>query len=178
MLKGASMFGKRDSTALILFLLATAACGVGVPASVTVPADSVAGEAPFRLAGPGGAMLLVSVEVNGQGPYDLVLDTGATLTCLDRTVASELQLPRAMGAIGYGAGVGSAGPLRLVRVDSLRLGAAHAERMMACVLDLQHLQQLRTLTGGAVEVHGLLGLNFLKNFRVTLDFERNVVSLH
>jgi len=163
---------------LSLLLFATAGCGVGGPASVTVPADSVAGEAPFRLAGPGGAMLLVSVEVNGQGPYDLVLDTGATLTCFDQTVADELQLPRAVGAVGYGAGVGTAGPMRLVRVDSLRLGAAHAERLTACVLDLQHLQQLRTFTGGATEVHGLLGLNFLRNYRVTLDFERNVVALY
>lgn len=162
----------------LLALIAMTGCDVGTAARVTVPADSAAGETAFRLAGPAGAMLLVAVEINGRGPYDLVLDTGATLTCVDETVAMELELPRARGAIGYGAGVGSAGPLVLVRVDSVRLGAAQAEGLTACVLDLQHLRQLRTLTGSGAEVHGLLGLNFLKNFRVTLDFDRQVVSLH
>jgi predicted aspartyl protease len=123
-------------------------------------------------------MLLVSVFINGKGPYDLVLDTGATLTCVDQSVASELELPRAAAAVGYGAGVGGSGTVGLVRVDSLRLGEARAERMTACVLDLKHLQQLHGLGNAGSNVHGLLGLNFLRNFRVSLDFERNVVSLH
>ena len=154
------------------------ACDIGAPARVVTPADSTAGEAPFRLAGPGGAMLLVSVYINGEGPYDLVLDTGATLTCVDQRVASELALPRAAAAVGYGAGVGGSGAVSLVRVDSLRLGEARAERMTACVLDLQHLQALHGIGSAGSSVHGLLGLNFLRNFRVSLDFERNVVSLH
>jgi predicted aspartyl protease len=170
-------------SALPKILLATAlfqlaACDMAAPARVTVPADSVAGEIPFRLAGSGGAMLLVAVMVNGEGPFDLVLDTGATLTCLDSRLASELNLPRAAGAFGYGAGVGGTGRVALVRVDSLRLGEAHAERLTACVLDLEHLGQLHGVGTTGTQVHGLLGLNFLRNYRVTLDFERNIVSLH
>ncbi|CAN5319283.1 hypothetical protein BH23GEM2_BH23GEM2_01340 [soil metagenome] len=161
-----------------LMLGTAAGCDVGAPARVVTPADSTAGEAPFRLAGPGGAMLLVSVFINGRGPYDLVLDTGATLTCVDQRVASELALPRAAVGVGYGAGVGGSGSVSLVRIDSLRFGEASAERMTACVLDLEHLQQLHGIGSAGSNVHGLLGLNFLKNFRVTLDFERNVVSLH
>lgn len=161
-----------------LVLGAAGGCDVGAPARVVTPADSTAGEVPFRLAGPGGAMLLVSVFINGEGPYDLVLDTGATLTCVDERVARELALPRAAVGVGYGAGVGGSGSVSLVRVDSLRFGEARAERMTACVLDLQHLQQLHGIGSAGSSVHGLLGLNFLRNFRVTLDFERNVVSLH
>jgi predicted aspartyl protease len=159
-------------------LPALSACDVGAPARVVTPADSAAGETPFRLAGPGGAMLLVTVFINGSGPYDLVLDTGATLTCVDQRVAAELNLPRAAAGVGYGAGVGGSGSVGLVRLDSLRLGHARAERMTACVLDLQHLQQLHGIGSAGSTVHGLLGLNFLKNFRMTLDFDRSVVSLH
>jgi hypothetical protein len=36
------------------------------------------------------------------------------------------------------------------------------------------LQPLRSIGSGA---QGLVGLNFLKSFRVTLDFQRNVVAL-
>jgi predicted aspartyl protease len=171
------VFRSRLSLLLAAAFLVTA-CDLGAPARVTVPADTAAGEVPFRLAGAGGAMLLVAVEINGQGPYDLVLDTGATLTCLDERLVTELELPRAAGAFGYGAGVGGAGRVALVRVDSLRMGEAHAERLTACVLDLQHLQGLHGIGAGGERVNGLLGLNFLRNFRVTLDFERNVVLLH
>lgn len=163
---------------LTLAALQLTACDIAAPARVSVPADSLAGEVPFRLAGAGGAMLLVAVMVNGDGPYDLVLDTGATLTCLDSQLVSDLELPRAAGAFGYGAGVGGSGRVDLVRVDSIRLGEAQAEELTACVLDLAHLGQLHGVGASGTRVHGLLGLNFLRNYRVTLDFERNIVSLH
>ena len=40
----------------------------------------------------------------------------------------------------------------------------------ACVLDLRHLRAL------GPNVDGLLGLNFLKSYRVSLDFARKVVT--
>jgi|GEM_PF-3917599 len=59
---------------------ALAACQEDVrPTVSSAPVDSVAGEVEFALAGPGGAALLVPVFVNGEGPFDFVLDTGATL---------------------------------------------------------------------------------------------------
>jgi hypothetical protein len=48
--------------------LAPLGCDVASrPGSVAL-ADSAAGEIPFRLAGTGGAALIVPVHVNGQGP--------------------------------------------------------------------------------------------------------------
>jgi predicted aspartyl protease len=109
--------------------------------------------------------------VNGKGPVDLILDTGATLTCLDDSLTHELNLPRRVGAVGVGAGVGMAGPVRLLKVDSLRVGAAAASNITVCSLDLRVLQQV---SPGA---RGLLGLNFLKEFRVNIDFKRRVLQL-
>lgn len=153
-------------------LVATAACeGIGAPARVTVPADSAAGEVPFRLAGPGGAAIVVPVYINGVGPTDLVLDTGATLTCVDNELAQKLALPERLGAVGVGASVSGTGRLRLLRIDSIRVGGARAEGLTACAVDLQALRAI------SPNVHGLLGLNFLKNFRVTLDFQRDVLAL-
>ena len=143
----------------------------GAPARVEAPADSAAGEVAFELSGPGGAALMVPVYVNGQGPFRFVLDTGATLTCVDQQIAARLELPQARGVTGVGAGVGSSGRMQIVRVDSVRLGAARAEELMACALDLQH-------TGSVgLEIDGLLGLNFLRAFRVTIDFEREILLL-
>ena len=146
-------------------------CDVGAPSRVEAPADTAAGEVTFELAGIGGAALIVPVHINGQGPYDLVLDTGATLTCVDQELAQQLGLPERRGQLALGAGVGVAGRVRVVAVDSLRVGAARAFDLTACVLDLQQLRSI------SPRVQGLLGLNFLRSFRVTLDFERNVLLL-
>lgn len=156
-----------------LFILAlfAAACQPSGPGSIQVPADSAAGEVAFRLAGPGDAAIIVPVMLNGSGPWDFVLDTGATMTCVDQALADSLALPALRGAIGMGAGVGGSGRMRLVRFDSVRVGAASASDLPGCTLDLSHVQQV------GIDTDGLLGLNFLKPFRVTLDFERSVLIL-
>ena len=155
-----------------LLVLGGSACDVALPARVAVQADSAAGEVRLQLAGRGGAVLMVAVHINGAGPYNLVLDTGATLTCIDERLAMQLSLPRKAGAIGVGAGVGGSGRVQLVQVDSVRLGSSTVTNLTACVLDLRHLREL-----GAGGVNGLLGLNFLTNFHVTLDFERKILTL-
>lgn len=160
----ASLFG--------LFILALLGCEGAMPARVSVGADTGAGQVPLRVAGRGGAVLMVAAHINGNGPYNLVLDTGATLTCIDERLARELRLPRKSGAVGVGAGAVGSGRVLLVRVDSVRLGGSTVRNMTACVLDLSHLRDL-----GAGGVSGLLGLNFLAEFHVTLDFQNRVLTL-
>ncbi len=161
-----------SGTTAVLFALVVAACAPeSGPSAVVVPADSAAGEVAFELAGPGGAALLVPVHVNGQGPFDFVLDTGATLICLDQGLIDRLGVPVDAARRGVGAGIEGAGRIQLVGLDSVRVGAAHAEELSACVLDLAHTQAL------GIEFEGLIGLNFLREFRVTLDFVRNVLIL-
>jgi predicted aspartyl protease len=150
--------------------LLTAACDVGTPEQVELPPTG-RDEIRFELIGPGDAALVVPVTINGNGPFQFVLDTGATLTCVERNVADRLQLPAARGAVGYGAGVGGQGRVDLVRIDSLRIGEAGVHGLVGCVLDLSALR-----TVGA-DIDGLLGLNVLKQFHVSLDFQRGVLRL-
>ncbi|HUH14061.1 MAG TPA: aspartyl protease family protein, partial [Longimicrobiales bacterium] len=100
-----------------------------------------------------------------------VLDTGATLTCLDRSVAEGLALEPYRGARGVGVGVQGSGRMDLVRIDSITFAGTTAYDVMGCVLDLEHLDIVGT------GVDGLLGLNVLKEFRVVLDFPGEVVRL-
>ncbi len=135
--------------------------------SSSVVVDSA--EVAFQLAGPGGAAILIPVYINSEGPFDFVLDTGATLTCLAEERQTELQLPD-RSTVGFGAGVGGTGQVQLVRADTFRVGGVYHTDLTVCVLDLANLRA----TG--VNVDGLLGLNFLREHRVVLDFERNVAS--
>lgn len=159
---------------LIACLLVLAALGCvapGEPRSVDIPADVQPGEVAFRMAEPNDVAIIVPVTIDGRGPYDFVLDTGATLTCVGESIASELSLPDASGILGRGTTLGGSGTMRLVMIDSLGIGDTRAEDVMACAIDLSEVQAI------GLDVEGLLGLNVLKEFRVTLDFERNVMRL-
>jgi predicted aspartyl protease len=152
------------------FLLA-GACTVPVPSSVHQAEETRPGAVPFSYAGPGDAAIVVDTRINGQGPFRLVVDTGATLTCVDNAVARQLELPEKIGIRGIGAGARSSGAVRLVSIASLELGEARATDLTACTLDLTQLRQV------APDVHGLLGLNVLRSYRMVLDFERQTLRL-
>jgi predicted aspartyl protease len=155
--------------ALVDVTLSLAACNIGAPSHVQFPADSSAGETSFTLAGPNGAALVVPVYINGRGPYHLILDTGATFTCVDTSVSQELGLPEKRGVLAFGVSVGGSGRMHLAETDSLRVGNALVTDLPICTLDLQSMRIL-----GA---QGLLGLNFLKSFQLNIDFERRILRL-
>jgi len=138
------------------------------PERVEAPAT---GEIPIDLLGPQGAAVAVPVHVNGQGPYAFVFDTGATLTCVDEILARDLALPDHRIGEGVGVGVGGAGRVRVVHADSVRVGEVTAVNLPVCVLDLEHVRRF------GPDVHGLIGLNFMRPFTVILDFEREILRL-
>ncbi len=159
---------------ILLFALLTvglAGCAVEVPTGSSPPANTAAGEVSFELAGPGGAAIVVPVHINGQGPFSFVLDTGATLTCVDQNLVEQLKLPEQRGRFGVGATIRGEGNVKLVRLDSLQVGTATASGLDGCGIDLGNVRNV------GLDVNGLLGLNFLRSFRVTIDFERKVLQL-
>ena len=160
----------RSASPTLFCLLLSAAC-VQVPVGSSASATAAAGEIPFTFAGTGDAAIVVPVRLNGKGPYDMVIDTGATLTCVDSALARELDLPAARGVVGRGATIGSSGGVEVYRLDSLAIGDAAVSDLMACALDLQHVR------GAGLDVDGLLGLNVLKQYAVTIDFERRMLRL-
>jgi hypothetical protein len=93
------------------------------------------------------------------------------VTCVDNELAVALSLPEVRGVMGTASGVGGQGGVQLVSLDSLRMGAVQAHELQACVVDLEHL------SGMGLELDGLVGLNVLRKFRVTLDFRRNILTL-
>jgi predicted aspartyl protease len=168
------MDGRQGLRGMVMALVALAGCAE-VDRAEQVEIAGGAGETgvAFELAGPGGAALMVPVYVNGTGPYRFVLDTGATMTCIDAGLAERMDLPSGRERVGVGMGIGQeAGALQLVAFDSLRVGEATAAGLDGCALDLEQFGAL------GLEVHGLLGLNYLREFRVTLDFQTERLTLH
>ncbi|HEX5885038.1 MAG TPA: retropepsin-like aspartic protease [Pyrinomonadaceae bacterium] len=157
-----------------ILLLVLLALGCGVPSAISPgsPSETAPGEVSFQLAGPNEAAMIVRVKINGQGPYDFVLDTGATFTCVDRQLSEELKLPDWSGPLGSVVITGGEGQMGFVKIDRLELGdTASATDLVACKLDLSRMQP------PGFGIKGLVGLNFLKSYRMTIDFERNTLRL-
>src|SRR5881396_405911 len=152
--------------AILLFLVTLLAswsgCVIPAPKDVGVPAETAPGQVNFELAPPNDAAIIVPVKINGKGPYKFVLDTGATFTCIDTKLVEELKLPEWKGQFGVAIITPGEGNVRLVSIETLEVGNAKASKLQACTIDLQQMNKM------GLEVHGLVGLNFLKSYRMSI----------
>jgi hypothetical protein len=164
--------GMRARITALAVVVLVACADVERAERIEMAGDTPTTDVALELAGPGGAAVVVPVHVNGSGPHAFVLDTGATMTCIDEGLSDRLDLPEARGQLGAGMGIGQdAGALRLVAADSLRVGGATVMDVTLCALDLGQFRAI------GLEIVGLLGLNFLREFRVVMDFQAERLSL-
>ena len=116
-----------------------------------------------------GARPVVAVKLNGAGPYDFMVDTGATVTVLDTALFDELGL-RAQGSSRI---VSSAGVTNQIRslVKELTLDCLSVKNIT--VVSMQS-----PLKGsGYPAVRGILGENFLRHFDILFDNQHRTMTL-
>jgi len=98
----------------------------------------------------------------------MALDTGATYTIAPWDIAAALgyEPERSKERVDM---VTASGVERapLITLESVSLGGEEIEKVQALVHDLPPRSY----------VDGLLGLSFLRNFRLSLDFERGILKL-
>jgi hypothetical protein len=139
-----------------------------LPLSSPVPSTSTGDSGASTITVPvlmNGASVIVPVMFNGTLRANLALDTGATITVVSRRIASNLALSTlGVGKVGTVSGVIT---VPLVRLRSLKVGDAQVYDLVVSVHDFS--------TDPRVE--GLLGLDFLKHFHVSLDARRNLLIL-
>ena len=117
----------------------------------------------FRLAGGAQPLILVPVKVNGEGPFDFIFDTGAGTSLLSSDLAKQLGV-KVVGS-KEGQSAGGKVSVSLAKVESLGVGDAKLEDVDVGIVDLSHIGK----TIGA-RIDGDLGYNFLKHFRLTIDY--------
>jgi predicted aspartyl protease len=125
-------------------------------------------KAKFRLAGGAQPLILLPVEVNGEGPFEFILDTGAGTSLLSSELGQKLGI-RVIGS-KEGQSAGGAVSVSLARVSSLAVTSAKLNDVDVGLVDLSHIGKIV-----GAKIDGDLGYNFLKHFRVTLDYRRNEI---
>ena len=127
---------------------------------------------PLRLTSSG----FLSGEVKIEGvkiPLNFIVDTGASISVISNDIA-EIDLIRQYVGTEKLKVVGAAGitgEVSLFSLPKLTFGSHTREKVKAVALNLDVINEI---TG--FEQAGILGGNFLKNYRLTFDFKNSSVS--
>ncbi|HUD00531.1 MAG TPA: TIGR02281 family clan AA aspartic protease [Candidatus Polarisedimenticolaceae bacterium] len=129
------------------------------------PATVAKASVPFEKRGQ---VVVVEVMLNNSVPARLVVDTGATYTMISAATAKELSIdperaPRTM-PFQTANGVIQA---PLTNLESVIVGGMEIKNLTAAIHDAVP----------SAQVAGLLGLNFLSNFRLDIDTEKGILHL-
>ncbi len=124
-------------------------------------ADDAPAKAPAEVAVPyrltDTKHVMVRVKINGKGPFNLILDTGAPAVFIPKKVAKKV------GVETDGEGWGT--------FDSFELeGGLKVAKTKTRVSDLFQLEGMNGMGLAGVELHGVIGYNVLAQFRITYDF--------
>ncbi len=116
-----------------------------------------------------GHLFVVTVRLNGEQDAPLIVDTGASHSIVSHRLATELGLysDLTMGTVTMNT-VGGSVQAPLARMKSIRLAEAEVRDSVVVIYDLPDSPK---------GVEGLLGLSALRQFQVTLDPTRKVLSL-
>jgi predicted aspartyl protease len=142
-----------------------AAGGAALPAARAFAADPVIelpdAEAPDTKVGLTQSRfdhMLAPVNVNGQGPFAFLIDTGANTSCVSHRLAEKLSLTAAETARVHT--VVGVRERPVVTLDELQIGPRNRKRVRAPALPIK-----------GAEVDGILGVDWLKGQRLVLDFK-------
>jgi predicted aspartyl protease len=106
------------------------------------------------------------ININGQGPFRFIIDTGANRSVLSKALAARLGL--AASGEGVVHSIDSQEPATLVNVDSLSFGDLRLSHGDTPVLDGPML----------ADQHGLLGVDGMAGRLLHIDFTKHCVEIY
>jgi len=116
-----------------------------------------------------GYLIIVQAMLNDAGPFNFLLDTGATHTVIDPSLARQLQLP----VIGK-ASLTTVSDVRedqLARLKAVLVGRSEISELGAVI---DRLDQVKLKAPG---IRGVLGEDFLSNFDFLIDYKERTLRL-
>jgi Aspartyl protease len=122
---------------------------------------------PLRLVH--GALIATPIMINGSGPFDFVVDTGAQISTVDAALAKQLGL-RANGTVGI-TGVASYQRTPYLQLTRMEMGGHRLENVLAVI------EELAQLHSADANIQGIVAQNFLAHFDLLIDNEHRMLCL-
>jgi len=110
------------------------------------------------------------VHINGKGPFNFALDTGAGGTVMSPELAKKLDLD-VQPVEGVARGLGGDVQLQMGKLNSLSVGSAKITDTQVVVIDSSKVSP----KGKLIE-NGIIGYSFLKNFETVIDYPSKQIS--
>lgn len=111
-------------------------------------------DVPYKLTGTN--HLMVRTKLNGKGPFNLIVDTGAPAVFITKAVAQKAKA--------------EAGEKGWVDFDTFVLeGGLKVEKARGRVEDLVQIDGMNTMGLAGVELHGVIGYNVLAKYKIEYD---------
>jgi clan AA aspartic protease (TIGR02281 family) len=109
--------------------------------------------------------------INGKGPFDFIVDTGASATVITPTLARRAGVA-AGGSKAKATGANGHMKATIARLKTLAVGPVEVKNLEVAVISLATLN--RTI---GQRIGGIIGYSFLKRFRTTIDYSARTVWL-
>ena len=115
-----------------------------------------------------GQVVVIEAMLNGKTPAKLVVDTGSSYTMISAATARDLDIDpgRSQRTMPFQTANGVI-QAPLANLESINVGGVEIRDLTAAIHDIAPNSQ----------VAGLLGLNFLSNFRMDIDTQKGVIHL-
>jgi hypothetical protein len=151
---------------LAVVLSADTTPGIAKPAGVDdpKPADQPTKfEIPYKLTDT--QHVLVRAKINGKGPFNMILDTGAPAVFITKPIAKKAGVE--IDEKGWGT------------FDRFEVeGGLKVEKVRTRVEDLVQLDGMNSMGLAGVELHGVIGYNVLAKFKIEYDFTADKLAFH
>jgi clan AA aspartic protease (TIGR02281 family) len=119
----------------------------------------------FNLVNSDKPIILVKVKVNGKGPFDFAVDTGACVTALSKQLAQKLGVSENEGSQRKGSGCCGEVDMAMANVKSVEIGGTEGRDFQVAVIDLSSISEALKKNLG-----GIIGYSFMKDYKVIIDY--------
>ena len=150
------------STLFAFLLLLANSVGAQQVENVAPANEAMAAPADSGVVAP--LEMSVPVMINGQGPFEFIIDTASSTAVIAQDLAERLQLPSGGKTVIHA--MGGIAEVRSVKIDNLTFSTTSVDNIKALTVARRNL--------GA---DGLLGIKQLKDKRVIMDFVTNTMRI-
>jgi predicted aspartyl protease len=133
------------------------------PVRAAEPVASV----PYRIDYNG--WLTVQVMVNGQGPYDFIIDTGASQSLVFQNLAELVEFHPTGGALQTVIGLSAQQPFPPYYVGEVKIGNVGLDSLVTIILPDWSVEH---------RPHGIIGLDFLMKYICVFDADNETLSFY
>lgn len=107
--------------------------------------------------------VLIRAKINGKGPYNFIMDTGAPALFVSTAVAKKL---------GVEAGKDGWGTFDKFEIE----GGVLIDKAQGKIADPFQLEGMNRMGLAGAELHGVIGYNILARYKIELDFTRDKMT--